>query len=62
MYRAVDGLQDRRNWRQGLLEVLDGWLRLFPDVACKRNGRLSLGFAPDAQPSAVSADDLGAEC
>ena len=61
MYKALDGQQDRRNWRPALVEVLDGLLRLFPDVASKRKGRLSFGSAPDVQPSAVSADDLWAE-
>ena len=58
MYKALDGQQDRRNWRQGLLEVLDGWLRLFPEVASQNKGRLSFGSPSDAQPSAVSQDDL----
>ena len=33
MYKALDGQQDRRNWRLALLEVLDGWKRLFPEAA-----------------------------
>ena len=32
--------------------MLDGWLRLFPEVASKRKGRLL--FGPDARPSTVS--------
>ena len=31
---------------------------LFQEVASKRKGRLSFGSSTDAQPSAVSADDL----
>ena len=58
MYKALDGQQDRKNWRQGLLEVLDGGLRLFPEVAIKNKGRLLFGSATHAQPSAVSPDDL----
>ena len=48
----------RRNWRQALLEVLDGWLCMFSEVASKNKGRLSFGSATHAQPSAVSLDDL----
>ena len=55
MYKALYGQQDRRNWRPELLEVLDGWLHIFPKVASKRKGRLSFGSSTDAQPS---ADDL----
>ena len=58
MYKALDGQQDRRNWRPSLLEVLDGWLRIFPEVASKNKGGLSFGSAPHAKPSAVSQDDL----
>ena len=58
MYKALDGQQDRRNWRLGLLEGLDGWLRMFSEVASKRNGRLLFGSATHAQPSAMSPDDL----
>ena len=58
MYKALDGHQDRRNWRLALVEVLDGWLHLFLDVSSKRKGRLSFGSAPDVQPSAVSAGDF----
>ena len=36
MCKALDGHQDRRNWRPALLEVLDGWLRL--------KARLRAGF------------------
>ena len=46
MYKAFDGQQDRRNWRLLLLEALDGWLRLFPEVASKNKGRLRLGPLP----------------
>ena len=48
MYKALDGQQDRRNWRQALLEELDGWLRLFPEVANKNKGRLAFGSAANA--------------
>ena len=58
MYKAPDGQQDRRNGRPALLEGLDGWLCLFPEVAGKRKGWLSFGSSTDAQPSAVPADDL----
>ena len=60
MYKALDsgGQQDRRNWRQALLEVLDGWLRLFPEVASKNKGRLSFGSATHAQASVVSPIDF----
>ena len=31
MYKALDGQQDRRYWpAPALLDVLEGWLRLFP--------------------------------
>ena len=46
MYKAFDGQQDRKNWRLLLLEALDGWLRLFPEVASKNKGRLRLGPLP----------------
>ena len=58
MYKTLNGQEDRENWRQALLEVLDRWLRLFPEVPSKKKGRLSIGSATDAQMSAVSADDL----
>ena len=57
MYKALYGQQDRKNWWPALFEVLDGWLRLFAQVASKRKVRLSFGSAPFAQPSAVSLDD-----
>ena len=56
MYK--DEQEDRRNWRPALLEVLDGWLRLFPEVSSKKKGRLSFGPASDAQPSAMSVDNF----
>ena len=31
---------------------------MFPEVASKRKGKLSFGSSTDAQPSAVSTDDL----
>ena len=46
MYKAFDGQQGRRNWRLALLEVLDRWLRLFPEVASKNKGKLRLGPLP----------------
>ena len=61
MYKALEltnRQQDHIDWRLALLEVLDVWLRLFPEVASKMKGRLSFRFATDAQPSAVSPDDL----
>ena len=58
MYKALDKKQDRRNWRPALLEVLNGWLRMFPEAASKNKGRLSFGSATHAQPSAVSQDNL----
>ena len=58
MYFAHHGQQDRRNWRPALREVLDGWLRMFPEVPSKRKCRLSFGSSTDAQPSAVPADNL----
>ena len=33
MYKALNGQQDRRNWRLALLEVQEGWLRMFPGVS-----------------------------
>ena len=56
MDKALDGQKDRRNWKLALLEVLGGWLRLFPKVVSKNRGRLSFGSATHAQPSAVSLD------
>ena len=43
MYKALDGQQD---WRPVLLEVLDGWLRLFqvPEVTIKNKGRARQAF------------------
>ena len=58
MYKALDGQQDQSNWMPALLEVLDGWSRKFPEVASKRKGRLSFGSSTDAEPSAMSPDDL----
>ena len=46
MYKALDGQQDWRNWRQALLEVLDWWLRLFPEVASKDKAGFRLGQIP----------------
>ena len=57
-YKALEGQQDRRNWRPALLEVLAEWLCMFPKVASKRKGRLSFGTSTDAPPSDVSADEL----
>ena len=45
MYRALDGQQDRIDGRPELLEVLDGWLHIFPEVASMNKGRLSFGSA-----------------
>ena len=58
MYKALDGQQDRKNWRQALLEVLDWWLYLFPEFASKNKDMLSIGSATHAHPSAVWQDDL----
>ena len=58
MYKSLDGHQDQRNWRPALLEVLDRWLRMFPEVASKRKCMLLFGSSANAQPSAVSPDDL----
>ena len=58
MDKALDGQKDRRNWKLALLEVLGGWLRLFPKVVSKNRGRLSFGSATHAQPRAVSPDGL----
>ena len=35
MFKALHGQQDRRNWRPVPLEMLDGWLHLFPEVSSK---------------------------
>ena len=43
---------------QILLEVLDGWLRIIPEVASKNKGRLSFWSTTRAQTSPVSPDDL----
>ena len=40
MYKALEltnRQQDQINWRRALLEVLDVWLRLFPEPGCKQN-------------------------
>ena len=44
---ASDGQKGRRNWEPALLEFLDRWLRLFPEIASMNKGRFS-----------VSLDDL----
>ena len=47
MYKTLDGQQTRRNCRMVLLEMLDGLLRLFPEVASKSKGRFSFGSLDD---------------
>ena len=53
MYKAHNGQQDRSNWRQALFQVLDRWLRIFPEAASKNKGMLSFGSTTHAQPSVV---------
>ena len=53
MYKARNGQQDRSNWRQAHFEVLDRWLRKFPEAASKNKGMLSFGSTTHAQPSVV---------
>ena len=61
MYKALDGQQqDRRNWRPALLEVLDGWLHLFPEVANKNKGRISFGRQTTSELNIVLCEALQA--
>ena len=46
MYKALDGLQDRRNWRSALFEVLDRWLRGFQMLQARGKAGFRLGLLP----------------
>ena len=63
LYKALDGKERRRAWRQALLKVLRSWLERFPDCVTqstvnKKKCRHSLGSVPADQPLVVNEDDL----